>query len=60
MPPKKSGLLPTVVVEPELRDALEALAREQDVSIGHIIRLAARDYVEKHGKPAKKTGRATS
>jgi hypothetical protein len=43
----KDATLPTVAIEKEYRDALQALADEQDVSLGHVVRAAVREYVDR-------------
>ena len=42
----KTATLPTIAVEPELREALDEIAAAQEVSLGHVIRQACKAYVE--------------
>ena len=43
---RKTATLPATAVEPELREALAAIAAEAGVSLGHVIRRACEAYVQ--------------
>lgn len=55
----KDATLPTVAIEKEYRDALQQIADEQDVSLGHVVRMAVREYVDRKLGDKKPGGKRT-